>query len=317
MKGAIVEGGGDEKEVAGLEGAAGRLDGAGEEGEDGEGAGGSGFARSGEGPAFDVEMGAVDEGLAGGLLEGGLEVGEVDGAEGLWEVELAGLAIEAGAAPIEDAIGGVAVLLDFDDEVAGADGVDAAAGDEDEIAGGDGDAMDCGVGGAGLDGGLKRGAGDAVTKAGEDAFAAIVFEDVPHLGLGLAAKGLGGVSGGMDLEGEAFACIEEFEEEGETGGLRGGLAEDGGAMGGPEVVESEAIEGASLDDALGLGAVDDFPGFANGLGARREGFAEGGLEAAAAPDARHEDGFEGDGGEPHGESIRQGKAALKGKNRQA
>jgi hypothetical protein len=45
-------------------------------------------------------------------------------------VEGAGLAVGAYAAPVADAIGGVAVLLDFEEEVAGADGVDAAGVDE-------------------------------------------------------------------------------------------------------------------------------------------------------------------------------------------
>ena len=109
--------------------------------------------RDGEGEAF-RRVGATDDGGGGGAaeadfevgagdeeavgvrgLEGGGDVGEVDGGEGLFDVEVARFAIEAESVPVEDAIGGVAVLLDLVNEEAGTDGVEASGGDEEAIAG--------------------------------------------------------------------------------------------------------------------------------------------------------------------------------------
>ena len=47
-------------------------------------------------------------------------------ASGFGDVEVAGVTFGVGAVPIEDAVGGVGVLLDLVDEKAGTDGVEAA-----------------------------------------------------------------------------------------------------------------------------------------------------------------------------------------------
>jgi hypothetical protein len=62
----------------------------------------------------------------------------------------------------------------------------------------------------------------------------------------------------------------------------------------PEIVEGRTAVRAGVDDALSVGAIDDFPGFPDGL-AGREIFSELALESASAPNAFHGDGFEGDG----------------------
>lgn len=67
-------------------------------------------------------------------MEGGGNIGEVDGGEGLFDVEVARFAIKPESVPVEDTVGGVAVLLDFKDEEAGADGVEASGWDEEAIA---------------------------------------------------------------------------------------------------------------------------------------------------------------------------------------
>lgn len=123
---------------------------------EGEAFGGVGAADDGGGGGAaeaDVEVWAGDEqaiGVRG--LEGGGDVGEVDGSDGLFDMEVARFAIEAEAIPVEDAIGGVAVLLNFVDEEAGADGVKASGGDEKAIASArmeDVDEVGCGAVGKG------------------------------------------------------------------------------------------------------------------------------------------------------------------------
>jgi len=107
-------------------------------------------------------------------------------------------------------------------------------------------------------------------------------------------EGGGDAGGGMDLDGEAIVGVEEFQKQGEAGGVGDSGAEDIGTAGGPEIVEGLAAERIIVDDALGFGAVDDFPGFADAA-VEGESLAEVGTEPAATPDAVHEDRLEDDG----------------------
>ncbi len=68
------------------------------------------------------------------------------------------------------------------------------------------------------------------------------------------------------------------------------FAEDFRAAGVPEFVQGQAAQGAVVDDALGFLAVHDFPGFADAR-AGREFLVVKLFEAAAAPDALHEERF--------------------------
>jgi ammonia channel protein AmtB len=76
----------------------------------------------------------VCEGFAVGVVHGRLEVIEVDAGEGFFDVQVTWFSVESEAVPVEDAVGGVRVLLDFVDEETRADGVEAAGGDEDGFA---------------------------------------------------------------------------------------------------------------------------------------------------------------------------------------
>ena len=158
---------------------------------EGEAFGGVGAADDGSGGAAaeaDFEVGAGDEkaiGVRG--LEGGGDVGEVDGGEGLFDMEVARFAIEAESIPVEDAIGGVAVLLDFVDEKAGADGVEASGGDEEAIAGARMEDVDE-VGGGAIGEGCEEGlAGDTGVEASVDFGSGFGMGDEPHFGFRFAA----------------------------------------------------------------------------------------------------------------------------------
>ena len=90
---------------------------------------GDGFA-GGEMVEGGFEMRTLGEGFAPGTVHFRLGIREVDAGKGLGDVEVAGLAGGIGAVPVEDAVGGVRVLLDFVDEEAGPDGVEAPGLDE-------------------------------------------------------------------------------------------------------------------------------------------------------------------------------------------
>ena len=85
-----------------------------------------------------------------------------DGAHRLLDVEGAGLAVQAPAAPVVEAVRRVGVLLDLQDQVPGVDRVDLAAADEDRVAGRDRHLVDADLGRVlrkGLREGLARHAG--------------------------------------------------------------------------------------------------------------------------------------------------------------
>jgi hypothetical protein len=171
----------------------------------------------------DFEVGAGDEEAVGVRgLEGGGDVGEVDGGEGLFDMEVARFAIEAESIPVEDAIGGVAVLLDLVNEEAGADGVEAAGGDEKAIAGARMEDVDE-VGGGAIGEGCEEGlAGDTGVEASVDFGSGFGMGDEPHFGFGFAVELGSEVLWGMDLKAEILAGVQDLHEQREPGGGMGG-----------------------------------------------------------------------------------------------
>lgn len=232
-----------------------------DDGEDGEGFGigaGDRFA-GGERQEFGFEEGAGGEGVAFGEVHRGLEVVEVDAGEGMSDVEVAGLAVETEAVPVEDAVGRIGVLLDFVDEESRADGVEAAGGDENGIAGLRRDGVHEVRDGAVADGLLELVAGDALAEADVEFRSGITSGDEPHFCFWFTIER--GCKGGwrMDLDGEVVAGVEDFDEDGEAVGIGEIVAEDFGAVLCPEIVEGGAGIGAVVDDGLLGVAVDDFP----------------------------------------------------------
>lgn len=61
------------------------------------------------------------------------QIVEIDAGEGLVHVQFAGLAFGISTVPIEESVGGVAVLLNLRDEASCADGVAASARDEKRV----------------------------------------------------------------------------------------------------------------------------------------------------------------------------------------
>lgn len=69
----------------------------------------------------------------------------------------------------------------------------------------------------------------------------------------------------MNLNGKRIGGVENFEEEGESSGrvARVFFAEDFGSMVFPEVVQRSPDMWPMINDRLIVGAVGDFPGFAD------------------------------------------------------
>lgn len=250
-----------------------------------------------------AEKRAACEGVAVGLVHLWFDVVEIDGGEGLGDVEFAGLAGGGVfAVPVEDAVGGVGVLLDFVDQESAADGVEASGRDEDGLSFVRGDAVDVFGDGAVFDGALELRFGGVFFEADVEFGAGQAVGDEPHFGFRLAAEGGGEFGWRVNLNGKVVGAVEDFDEDGEACGVGEVFAEDFFATVVPEVVEVGAAERAVVDDGLRLGSIDDFPCLAVGGGGIGEGATVVGFERAPAPNPGHVDGGEGE----HWHGLRMG-----------
>jgi DNA segregation ATPase FtsK/SpoIIIE, S-DNA-T family len=177
--------------------------------------------------------------------------------------------------------------LDFDDEQSGVDGVETAGWDEEDIAVFNWESVEALFELGGLQSGFKLRTRYAAFQTGNQMGVGCGFEDVPHFGFGFAFQT--GRDGGrwVDLERETVAGVEELDEKGKTGQVAGIGAEELRAEGFDQLMQCFAGQGAVEDDALGIGAVADFPAFADVL-AGGDVFAVAG-EGVAAPDSLKED----------------------------
>ena len=227
---------------------------------------------------------------------------EIDTDERFAGVELARFAVETDPAPIIDAVGGIGVLLDFDQHDAGIDGVNPTRRNKERISRQHLESVDVVDDGLRILDAFERaheiGAAGAPAEPGDEMRVLIGFEHVPHFGFRFAFE-FGGERGGrMNLQREPFAGVEEFDEKGKARGLRAGrrfaLAAWGHAayngrtqelcaMGFDLLAEGFAFVGSVGNNGLHLVTVADFPGFADAF-ARRHGFAVM-FQRISAPDA--------------------------------
>ena len=169
----------------------------------------------------DIEVGGVDD------LDGTVVCVDVFGAvvflyvvvEGLggeFGVELAGLAIHAGAVVVVDAVGDVAGLLDLGEEDATTDGMDTTGREVEHIAG-----LDLMVGQHLGDGTVFYAflvliGGYGLLEPGIEVGAGVGLDDVPHLRLThLAMDALGHLVIGMHLDAQVAPGIDELDEQGQ------------------------------------------------------------------------------------------------------
>jgi len=239
-----------------------------------------------------MEMGTVgDDGIRGGG-DRRFKVPEVNGGEGLRNVEISGFAVEAGAVPVKDAVGRVAVLLDLDDHQSLSDGMEPPAGEKEALSGAYGNPVEGLLDGPLGQSLLKGFAGDAALEAGVDAGSLRGMEKLPAFGLGLRGCDLRDLFGRVNLNGEAFTGIEKFEKKGKTGRGVCGVerTEDPLPLPGPEIVEGKTLQRAVMDDALRLGPVNQLPGLSH-HGPVGKFFPEKGFQTSSSPDPFHGKGL--------------------------
>ena len=168
----------------------------------------------------DIEVGGVDD------LDGTVVCIDVFGAvvflymvvEGLggeFGVELAGLAVHAGAVVVEDAVGDVAGLLDLSEEDTATDGMDTTGREVEHIA-----CLDLMVGQHLGDGTVFYAflvliGGYGLLEAGIEVGAGVGLDDVPHLRLAhLAMYPLCHLVVGVHLDAEVALGIDELDQQG-------------------------------------------------------------------------------------------------------
>jgi hypothetical protein len=308
---ADVDGGG----VGAVEGdRVGEGDDDGDGGDGGQRVGGAGLefdADDGEEIVFDELGDAGGDGCGRDFSGGGL------GAQGFEAEVNVQLAV---AAVVVEAVGEVGLLLTFEEDDAGADGVDGAGVDEDEVAGFDGELIEQRLQSVVVDGGADIFGGDAGAESESDGGAGLGGEDIPTLGLAAGvAGGLGESVVGMDLHGELVVGKDEFDEErkfgeggdGGGGGVEVGLAEDFGAAGGHDSGQGEAGEVAGEDAAV----ISGEPGFADEFGSRDDGGVAGGEpggEIVGSPGAWAEVGRENERSDRRGHAGKDtaGRASV-------
>ena len=163
---------------------------------------------------------------------------KMDGLESLFEVQFAGLAIAAQAAPVVDAVGQVAVLLNFGQHNPAADGMDGSGRNEHRRARLDGEPVQQGFDAAAGYGMSEGFAADRGVEAADQLAAGIGLEDVPHFGLadiGLAETFRTGIVR-MHLDGRLSAELRSLSRSGKRPegwdgrGAEQGLSVAGGGL---------------------------------------------------------------------------------------
>ena len=135
----------------------------------------------------------------------GREVLEGDCLERFRDVQLARLPLRSDARPIEETKSRIAVLLDFDEQITPADGVETASRHEESIPGSQLDSMHERRGGAIAHRLLELAARDAGSQAGINLSVVIRRREIPHFGFGFAAEGAAPVASGWTWS-ESFSC---------------------------------------------------------------------------------------------------------------
>ena len=244
-------------------------------------------------PFLDFEKFVLNEKFALRLDQLRFDIIKVDALQRLIDMQLSRFAFVIDAVPIEHAISRVAILLDFDEEIAGADCVKASSRKKHSIAGFDSNGMNVRGDGAIANCFFESSARQLVPQSGKYFGVRIRSGDVPELALRFAAKLLRDVFGRMNLQRKFFLRVEKFDQQRKSFAV-GNVAEDRMSILPPKVVQRFTFERSVRDNALRLGSIDNFPRFADAH-IRRQFFSEFGFKSAPAPHSFHENRFEGEG----------------------
>jgi hypothetical protein len=245
-------------------------------------------------PLPNFEGAIADQQVAFRLDQLRLHVFEIDALNRLLNVQIplrAGCRI--GSVPIERPVSRVAILLDFDQQIAGAYGMNAAGRKENGIACLNGNSVNVIDHGALAKSLLKAVPRDRLTKSKEELGVRMRGGHVPKLALWLASQPAGNIVRRMHLQRQLFLRIENFDEQRKTWSL-GNIPKDFVSLLGPQFVQSSSAQRAAGHDALRFGTIDNFPRFTDTL-LRRKLFVKFGFEAPPAPHSLDENRLEGEG----------------------
>ena len=194
-------------------------------------------------------------------------------------------AVEAHAAPVVDPVGGVGILLDLEDQVAAVDRVQLPAAYQNRIARGDREAMDALLQRARGEGRGKGLARDAAAQAHDEVRARLALGQIPVLSLRLPPELASHGGGRVDLQAQPFAAIEPLDQNRERPRGRPSRPHHPRRIRRDYRAQGLAVPRPADDPRLGLGAVDQFPAFADRPVAGGQRAAQRGGEGAATPDA--------------------------------
>jgi hypothetical protein len=192
------------------------------------------FARVIKIPLADFEQAIADQQFAFRFDQSRLHVFEIDALNRLLNVQVplrAGRWI--GAVPIERAVSGIAVLLDFDQQIACAYPMNTASREKNGIARLNGDPVNVIDHGALEQSLLKPVVRDWFPKSNEQLGARIRGDHVPKLALWFASESAGNISRRMNLQRQLLLRIENFDKQRKTWVLRN-FTEHFSSMSGPQ-----------------------------------------------------------------------------------
>lgn len=180
-----------------------------------------------------------------------------EGGEGFLDVEgswFSGLGV--GTIPIVQTVNGIGVLLDFEKEAAGADGMNPSGRHIEKVTWVWVDGLEPfgkGAGGKGCAEVGRRCAGFE-SQIAEGIRGGV--EHVPAFGFGFAAEATGGVGVGVNLNAEGLSGVEDLNQKGESGGW---VADEFDGVVADEALKRLSIKGSAFDAAHAIWAIGDFP----------------------------------------------------------
>src|SRR4051812_20725750 len=161
-----------------------------------------------------------------------------------------------GTIPIVNPIGGVAVLLDLDDDIAGAEGVEPAARQKNRVAGFHFKKVQMLLDASILEGLLELRGSGSFFKARVDPRFRRTIGNEPEFRFRFAAEFFGDAFRRVNLKRQILLRVEELAQDGEAWSV-GNFAENFVAMLRPELVQSRSAQWSFVHDALRLRPIDD------------------------------------------------------------
>jgi hypothetical protein len=246
---------------------------------------GVGLAALFQQPSVNAEGMAINQRFALGLAECRFKVVKIDTSQGLFDVELSRLAVQTEPVPIEDAVSGIAVLLDLKEDVAGANCVKAPARNKNISVRSSRNPMQKLQNLTAREGRFEIDFAHPILETDVDPSAFIRGDKIPELGLRLGKNIDCSCPAGMNLEREGLGRVQDLYKNRKTLGIVP-FAKNFLPVVSPDFVQGSSSKFRLTNDALCIFAIDQFPRFPNRIPAREDPVKTG-LQFAAAPNSFH------------------------------